>query len=390
VVCSGVLRVRRARGRRCCSPPLTLTVLGDPEQWYSITNADIIAHGGAALLRRHGQSAAQLLAAQYPEHAWQPWRFSRTPAHWWQSLEQQRRYLEWLALQLGYHTMEDWYKVRLADLEAHGGGGLVANLYGSSPYALLSTVFADRFTFLPWKFHVTPTRLWDDRSVQCAYLRWLLHLTGKRALAELRWRDFKSNGGAPLLLRYDNDLTRLTLTLEPLLDQGHEVRASTEPLKTPATHTAANYWARLDHRRAFLSALAASLGFSVEDEERWYGLTVKAIVERGGGGLLARFGNSLAALLADVFPERVWHPWRFKSLPRHAYESEETLRLALDHLETTLSLRSDDDWRRVTPALLRRLRLHSLLDRAGGLAVVLQRIRGITVAAPVVPVASSN
>ena len=47
--------------------------------------------------------------------------FKVTPEAWWRDVTNQRKFLEYAAGGLGVHTLEDWYKVSVHDLEAIGG-----------------------------------------------------------------------------------------------------------------------------------------------------------------------------------------------------------------------------------------------------------------------------
>jgi hypothetical protein len=93
--------------------------------WYNITFSvtpsaillliykDVAKVGGASLLAsKYGNSIAALLVAVYPDYNWLPWKFERAPRNFWYSTENQRKFLNWAALQLNVNTLDDWYQVK--------------------------------------------------------------------------------------------------------------------------------------------------------------------------------------------------------------------------------------------------------------------------------------
>ena len=85
-----------------------------------------------------------------------------TPRHYWSDQTNQRRFLESLALKLGYGSdgYERFYRFSNKDLHSNGGSALL-NRNNSSLYRLMQSVFPE-FDFLPWKFKVTPRSSVND------------------------------------------------------------------------------------------------------------------------------------------------------------------------------------------------------------------------------------
>jgi hypothetical protein len=102
--------------------------LGIEEQseWYNVSPHVLEHHGARLLLQQYHHNLAQVLQSVYPEYDWYPWLFLRAPTNYWISLENQRKFCDWLAVQLGIETPEDWYgaarsvsRGRLAPLGIH-------------------------------------------------------------------------------------------------------------------------------------------------------------------------------------------------------------------------------------------------------------------------------
>src|SRR5689334_22139684 len=76
------------------------------EDWYKITQRDIISNGGSSFLQKHGNSPSRLLESAYPEHKWVVWKFNTVPVGYW-SLENQIQFVDFLGKQLQFRDMED-------------------------------------------------------------------------------------------------------------------------------------------------------------------------------------------------------------------------------------------------------------------------------------------
>src|SRR5205823_3557128 len=95
------------------------------EDWYRLSQEQLIEHGGAGLLKPFGDSLLPLLKDYRPEYSWLEWRFQQVPKGFWDERTNRRRYLDWLGQQLGFQRREDWAQLRGAHLRAHQGWGLL-------------------------------------------------------------------------------------------------------------------------------------------------------------------------------------------------------------------------------------------------------------------------
>jgi len=129
-----------------------------PEDWYTITAAQIKAQGGKqrlvshlfllishlfllvshlsllishlplltpplgeSILARYGHSPARVVCSVYSDKALLPWLFSATPVGWWSNSDNQRQYLLWLKSKLNIRRPEDWYLVSNSIVSQHKG-----------------------------------------------------------------------------------------------------------------------------------------------------------------------------------------------------------------------------------------------------------------------------
>jgi hypothetical protein len=67
--------------------------------------------GGLALLNRYNYSFMRLLSHLFPEHEWSREKFDKTNENYLDDLKNQRKFVEWAAIQLGILEMSDWNRV---------------------------------------------------------------------------------------------------------------------------------------------------------------------------------------------------------------------------------------------------------------------------------------
>ncbi len=128
--------------------------------WYDVSASTLKHHGGTGqyaagwlLDTKYGGSITKLLTTVYPEYlsysttlhllmyTWDIYRFStKFPSGHWNSLANQRLFMDELAEKLNITDEKGWYKVSLAMMKKYGGLGLV-NKYKFSMHKLLTTIY---------------------------------------------------------------------------------------------------------------------------------------------------------------------------------------------------------------------------------------------------------
>jgi len=351
--------------------PLLGVSEGDWTAWYHVSGTRLAEVGGRRLLSYYGGSLHALLTAVYPEHAWDPQRFDRTPQRYWTQHENQRSFLATVGEALGCRgpdrEWERWYTVSAKEIRERGGGRLLS-LYGNSMSRLLAAVYPEH-AWQPDRFKHAPARLWHSLDRQRAALETLaprLGVTSDRS----SWYSVTSAhlvaaGGAALLAQHGSSLSRLLAALYPDYPW--------QPLRFRKAPQ--RYWESREHQRSFLDGVAAALGMSEGAREPWYTVMAKTLLAHGGRGLLARYGNSMPALLAAVYDDYAWQAWRFPQLrPRDKRRHEDKVKPVEEALseaevaqvtaiESALGLKSPEEWRRVTRQEVAALDLASLTKR---------------------------
>jgi len=255
------------------------------------------------------------------------------------------------------------YRVRSRDFFDNHGKTLLKNYHQGSPYALLSAVYTD-FDYLPWKFSPLPNNIWDDMSIRKKYIKWLLMNCDIQTESELLPRHFKENFGASLLSRYG--------TVENALSsigrgKSHNNESATgKDVKRDGEAAPKNFWVSTANQRQALDEFALNIGIKdPKDLSNWYNVTAKQISAVGGRGLLARYNDSLYALLKNAYPEYEWLPWKFSRLPLRSFKDPDVQEKVVRFVEEKLKIKSTEDWHRVTMAQLNEIGLGHFFRKEG-------------------------
>lgn len=67
--------------------------------WYDISYEDVIKSGGAGLIRNYSDSPSKLVSSIYSDYKWKMWNFHTTPEHFWNEMENQKNFIDWLGIQ---------------------------------------------------------------------------------------------------------------------------------------------------------------------------------------------------------------------------------------------------------------------------------------------------
>ena len=112
------------------------------EDWYKITIKDIVNNYGKCLVCHHmSKGIYGLIKSIYPDYNWLPWKFNKMSNNSWKDPDLQKDYMNWLGKELGYTTMDDWYKISSKDIKNNYGSGLLSTYYNGSPIKLVIEMY---------------------------------------------------------------------------------------------------------------------------------------------------------------------------------------------------------------------------------------------------------
>ena len=111
------------------------------EDWYNISQTDIIDNYGSSLLSKYyGGSPNKLIQNVYPNYDYKPWLFNKTECNYWDKIENRKNFACWLGEKLKYDTMEDWYKIT-GDIISDNGAPQLLHIYNDSPKYFVKDIF---------------------------------------------------------------------------------------------------------------------------------------------------------------------------------------------------------------------------------------------------------
>ncbi len=127
--------------------------------WYNVSTQKLIQYGGQPLLFKYAHSLSKALSSIYPEyptgfllktfshllihflHKWNIFKFARVPSKYWDSLHNQRAFMDDLASSLNIPVPEGWYHVSTTTLSKRAS--TLLSRYNGSRFDLLRSVYPE-------------------------------------------------------------------------------------------------------------------------------------------------------------------------------------------------------------------------------------------------------
>jgi len=114
------------------------------EDWYKIKAKDIHNnYGGGGLMNYYKDSPSKFVMDMFPDYEWVEWKFGMCPQGFWKDKGNRKKYAIWLGKQLGYNTIEDWYKISRLLIKENYGGGMLMVSYGDTASKFVMDVFPE-------------------------------------------------------------------------------------------------------------------------------------------------------------------------------------------------------------------------------------------------------
>lgn len=179
---------------------------------------NIVRESGAAGLldEIHDGSLSRALQSSFPEHKWHPWKFEQgVEKGFWDKRENQREYLEWLQTQLGFNSLEDWYRITGEDFRNNKGTTLLEK-HDNVPSKLLDAVYPGKWQL--WRFQIVPSGFWDKKENRRQFMDSVSKQMGFKEMDgwyHVTLQDIRQHGGAGLLLRWYDSVSQLLRAVYP-------------------------------------------------------------------------------------------------------------------------------------------------------------------------------
>jgi len=274
------------------------------ESWYNVETQIVHSNYGSGLLDRYNNSLIQLLKAVYTECEWHEWKFNRAPQGFWQSIENIKRYLDWLQITLGITNPHD---LTYESIDQNNGSKLLQ--YYKTLFDLLSTVYPNVVQY-EWKLTQVPKGFWSDRKNHRKYLEWLMKELHLDSVYKLTTTLINNNCGRGLLVeKYDGSLIKLVKA----------VYSDQEWYEWMFAQTSQGYWDDLDNQRTYVKWLMNKLNLTVE---KLYKIDTQTCKSNYGGGFIGKYNNSIIKMANTLYPEIEWYEWMFTKAPQHFWETK--------------------------------------------------------------------
>ena len=301
------------------------------EDWYKIPGKDFTNNYGVTLLYNYyNGSPIQLLESIFPDYKWLPWCFSNTNNGFWDKLENQKNYMDWLGEKLGYKTMDDWYAITLEDFDNNYGGGL-STKYSHSPERLLKAIYPNH-KWYPWKLGQGP-RLWHKKDYQKNYMDWLGEKLGYTTMEdwyELTHKDMTDNYGSGLLHYYCNSQSKAVIEIFPNYDW--------IPWKFNMTQS--GFWKNRDNIKKYMVWLGEILEY--KEPEDWYKIKGEHFLNNYGNVLLRKYG--ILELVQIMYPNYTFLEWKFNPTPIGFWKDKKNQKYFMKWLGELLEYTKPEDW----------------------------------------------
>eukprot|EP00026_Physarum_polycephalum_P002945 Phypoly_transcript_02954.p1 GENE.Phypoly_transcript_02954~~Phypoly_transcript_02954.p1 ORF type:complete len:796 (+),score=103.49 Phypoly_transcript_02954:213-2600(+) len=304
------------------------------EDYYKLSQPLLHAHGGSSLLETY-KGVREVVITLFPEHPWEPWKFNSTSL--WESTEIKQKYMQYLFTELGYKTMEDWYKITLGDFRANHGTSL-AQKYKNRASSVVMDIFHSH-EWEPWLFQQLPPDFWDSREILLRFMHNLGDKLGYKTMEDwyqITSKDIRENGGKDLLQKFK---APSEIVMETFCEH------LWHPWKFPVVPK--KFWNSKESKLKFLEYLGQKLGFT--EKEHWYGIRQRDFVENGGTRLLTLYNFSPSSIVMAVMTDHEWIRWKFNKA--HSFSSSlhspASLKSYLSYVSKQMQIKDLSDWYRV-------------------------------------------
>jgi len=275
------------------------------EDWYKITTKDFKNNNGSYLTTKY-KGFKNLIKSIFNNYNWLDWKFNVTVVGFWKNLDNQKIFMNWLGIELGYTKIEDWYKISYKEIINNYGSRLLGKFYNNSPIKLIKTIYSNE-KWLEWKFLQVPQGFWKNLDNQKKYMKWLSKQLGYTKIEDwykIKRKDFINNYGYGLLSHhYNTSPIRLIKT----------IFNNYEWLEWKFFQAPPRFW-NLDNQKKYIKWLGNELGYTKMDD--WYKTDIQDFRNNYGSGLLVskRYNGSVPDLLKNIYPEYKWIIKKFKNI----------------------------------------------------------------------------
>jgi hypothetical protein len=270
---------------------------------YKLTPDNLKNNYGSGLLSKYNNTLIKLVIAIYDEFTLYEWKFKcGVYNHFWDNIENQKRYMNWLYKKIKYKSMEDWHNLTLDIVRKNYGKTFISQHYGNSIINLLKKIHPE-YNWKEWLFLLSPEGFWNDINNQKRYIEWFKVKMNIQTIEEwynIKLEDFLNNKGYMLIEYYNNSYSNVIKSFFP----------NYKWVEWKFTQPPNNFWKDINNQKCYMDWLYEELEFTkVED---WYKVTKEILYANCGDGLLCHYYNSSPTkMIKTILSEYKWTYTKF-------------------------------------------------------------------------------
>jgi len=264
------------------------------EDWYSKLTTKLIKknYGGGLLSNYYNDSKYELIKELYPNSKIHLWEYPPVPSSFWKDRDNRLDYILWLGEKLNFYSEDDWYKLKIQDLETSNGMGMLYGYYDYSKINMLKDLFP-HIDWKEWLFDFTTSLFWDKKENRKKYMKWVgekYKFSKKLDWYKISNKHFEDlPKGESFLIFYDSSPIKCVQENFPEIDWKEWL----------FHHPPKNFWSDFENIRRYLVWLGDHLGY--EKPEDWYNVTQQDLRENRGT-FFEKIGGHIGIIL-KVVPE---------------------------------------------------------------------------------------
>lgn len=193
------------------------------EQWYDISPNFFKANKGRVLFNLYENSFYKLLSKLVPDYKWEPTSFSAPRC--WDSLIEQRKFMDEIAQKLNVKEPQDWNNVQYRDIHARGGHSLLIRY--PSLYDALKAIYPEVKWDIYQRKHF-PKKYWEDPSNIRDYLEYfkkIFKIKTNEDWYRVSLQQLEKHKGYGLIAKYKKLHTILSIGFPEVEWSAHEFKS---------------------------------------------------------------------------------------------------------------------------------------------------------------------
>jgi hypothetical protein len=267
------------------------------EDWLGIDIKKYKQNGAWGLLNAcYDGSPSKALSSIYSDTTWEIWRFQYVPRGYWDSLEHQREFFDWIFEKMDAISWEDWYSISNEVVHSFGGEPLLHDYYGGSLINALAKIYPE-FQWQAWKFQNVSRGYWNSLESKRQYFDWIAEKMGLKNCEDWYSVDIKELGypGNKGPMEFQHHPSNILMQVYPEVEW--------QPWRFDSIPK--NYWNQLEHQTKYMEWLGDYLG--IDTSSQWIGISGNQLSIHGAKKILSKYQGSLSNLLRTLYPSCEWN-----------------------------------------------------------------------------------